>query len=38
MRNVPTLMQNYMVQMMLWVTSHKVMVCVTTTLTVAVPQ
>ena len=36
MRNVPTLTQNDMVRMMLWVTSHKVTVCITMTLTVAV--
>ena len=36
MRNVPTLMQNDMVRMMLWVTTHKVTVCVTMTLKMAV--
>ena len=36
MRNVPELTQNDTIQMILWITAYKVMVCVTTTLKTAV--
>ena len=36
MHNIHTLMQNGIVQMILWVTTLKVTLCVTTTLTMAV--
>ena len=36
MHNVQALMQNDTIQMILWVNTHKVMLCVTMTLTVAV--